>query len=411
MFGLGPGLDRGFDSDPPGGGHGERDRFPSIIVAVFGMSGRMLQKDDVREEVGGDQGRIREYQDFFVGNRKLGSLIRYDLAHILAAHVPGAPGYVLRKLLMVPLLKNAGEGVQIGKGVTFRHPGKIFIGDQTAIDDQCVLDARGVEPGEFRIGVEVLIARGTAMTAKTDQGSIEIGDHSTIGKNCILSSSGGIQIGEWVGIAGDCYLGGGRYSTDRTDVPMMKQELYTEGPVVIGDDCWIGAGARVLDGVTIGQGSIIGAGAIVREDVPEYTVVAPHQRLAQMPRAAKETAERRDTRDESEGSESTGQGENGVATSADAVQSSVYRAIDTLNQTRPSDERLTKSPETPLEALDSIEKVNLIVETEMEIEKEFDQAISLADDTKAEDPDGLEENPFETVASFTEYVESHLNSR
>jgi len=375
------------------------------------MAGRTLKKDDVREGGGRDRGALRKYQDFFVGSRSMGTLIRYELAQLLATYIPGAPGYVLRKLLIVPLLGSAGDGVQIGRGVTFRHPGKMTIGGQTAIDDACALDARGVEKGAFSIGSDVLVARGTAITSKTDHGFIEIGDHCTIGKNCILSSSGGIRIGEWVGIGGDCYLGGGRYGTDRTDVPMMKQELYTEGPVVIGDDCWIGAGARVLDGVTIGQGSIIGAGAIVREDVPEYTVVAPHQRLAQMPRAAKETAERRDTRDESEGSESTGQGENGVATSADAVQSSVYRAIDTLNQTRPSDERLTKSPETPLEALDSIEKVNLIVETEMEIEKEFDQAISLADDTKAEDPDGLEENPFETVASFTEYVESHLNSR
>lgn len=373
------------------------------------MSNRTLQKDDIREEVGGDQGALREYQDFFVGNRKLGSLVRYEMAHILAAHIPGAPGYVLRRLLMVPMLKEAGEGVQIGKGVTFRHPGKISIGEQTAIDDQCVLDARGVEEGEFCIGAEVLIARGTAMTAKTDHGIIEIGDHSTIGKNCILSSSGGIRIGKWVGIGGDCYLGGGRYSADRADVPMMKQELYTEGPVVIGDDCWIGAGARVLDGVTIGRGSIIGAGAIVREDVPEYTMVAPHQRLAQIPRAAEEAPEPGKAHDESQDDKSRGLEENGAATSPDVVQSSVYRAIETLNQTRPSEERLTKSPETPLEALDSIDKVNLIVETEMEIEKGFDQAISLADG--AETSNGRDANPFETVASFTEYVESQLNLR
>jgi len=216
---------------------------------------------------------------------------------------------------MVPLLGSAGEGVQIGKGVTFRHPGKISIGDQTVIDDLCILDARGVESGEFRIGAEVLIARGTAMTAKTDHGAIEIGDHSTIGKNCILSSSGGIRIGKWVGIGGDCYLGGGRYGTERSGVPMMKQELYTEGPVVIGDDCWIGAGARVLDGVTIGRGSIIGAGAIVREDVPEYTVVAPHQRLAKMPRAAKGRAESRKVRDETRSGGPRERKQNGVATS------------------------------------------------------------------------------------------------
>jgi acetyltransferase-like isoleucine patch superfamily enzyme len=375
------------------------------------MSNRTLKKDDVREEVGGDRSAFREYQDFFVGNRKLGTLVRYEMAQLLATHIPGAPGYVLRKLLMIPLLGSAGDAVQIGRGVTFRHPGKMSIGNQTAIDDACALDARGVEEGEFRIGDDVLIARGTAITSKTDHGVIEIGDHSTIGKNCILGSSGGIRIGKWVGVGGDCYLGGGRYGTERTDVPMMKQELYTEGPVVIGDDCWIGAGARVLDGVTIGRGSIIGAGAIVREDVPEYTMVAPHQRLAQIPRAAKEAPEPGKAHDESQADKPRGHEENGAAKSSDAVQSSVYRAIDTLNQTRPSEKRLAKSPETPLEALDSIDKVNLIVETEMGIEKEFGQAISLANDAKAEDPEGRDTDPFETIASFTEYVESQLNSR
>ena len=173
------------------------------------MSDRTLKKDDVREEVGGDWSAFREYQDFFVGNRKLGTLVRYEMAQLLATHIPGAPGYVLRKLLMIPLLGSAGDAVQIGRGVTFRHPGKMSIGNQTAIDDACALDARGVEEGEFRIGDDVLIARGTAITSKTDHGVIEIGDHSTIGKNCILSSSGGIRIGKWVGVGGDCYLGGG----------------------------------------------------------------------------------------------------------------------------------------------------------------------------------------------------------
>lgn len=375
------------------------------------MSDRSVQKGNVREEVGGGHNPFRKYQNFFVGERGLWPLIQYEVAHLFAAHIPGAPGYVLRKLLMVPLLGSAGEGIQIGKGVTFRHPGKISVGNQTAIDDLCVLDARGVESGEFRLGSEVLVARGTAITAKTDHGVIEIGDHSTVGKNCILSSSGGIRIGRWVGIGGDCYLGGGRYSTNRTDVPMMKQELYTEGPVVIGDDCWIGAGARILDGVEVGRGSIIGAGAIVREDVPEYTLVAPHQRQAQLPREAKETAKSCRTNGKSQGEGFRERNGIGVAASHDSIQCSVYRALDTLNQTRPSEERLVQSPETLLGALDSIDKVNLIVETEMEIEKELNQTVSLADNLEAETTDEEVGNPFETVASFIEYVKSQLSSR
>jgi len=243
------------------------------------MSDQTVNKDDIHESIGGERSAFRKYQDFFVGNRGFWPLLKYEVAHVIASPMPGAVGYALRKVLMSPLLQTAGNGTQIGRGVTFRHPGKVSIGEGTAIDDGCVLDARGVEDGPFTIGREVIIARGTALTSKTAEGSIEIGDHCTIGKNCILSSTSGIQIGAHVAIAGDCYFGGGRYRTERTDVPMLEQGLYTKGPVVIEDDCWIGAGACVLDGITIGQGSIIGAGTVVHRDVPEYTTVIGHQPL------------------------------------------------------------------------------------------------------------------------------------
>jgi len=55
--------------------------------------------------------------------------------------------------------------------------------------------------------------------------------------------------------------------------------------------------------------------------------------------------------------------------------------------------------------------VNLIVETEIEVEKDLGRAVSLANGVKGKEPDELETNPFRTVASFTEYVESQLSSR
>lgn len=248
------------------------------------MTEETLHKKDIIRQLDRKEGSFKKYKNFFVGSLRLADLLVYELAHILASPMPGAPGYVFRKLFMNRLLADAGNGVNMGRNVTLRHPGKITIGNSTAIDDYCLLDAGGVSEGEFNIGSNVLIARDTAISSKTDHGFIDIGDNCTIGKMCILSSSGGIKIGKYVGIADTCYIGGGRYRTNRKDTPMMKQELYTEGPVIIGDDCWIGTGVRVLDGVSIGSGSIIGAGAVVREDVPENTVVTPHQRLIMLPR-------------------------------------------------------------------------------------------------------------------------------
>ena len=365
--------------------------------------GQTLHKDDVHESISGKHNAFRKYQDFFVGDRKLWSLVKYEIAHVLASPLPGAMGYVLRKMLMLSLLKAAGDGVQIGRNVTFRHPRKISIGSRTAIDDHCVLDARGIEGDDaFTIGEDVLIARGAALTSKTDRGFIEIGNHCTVAKNCIFSSSGGIRIGEWVGFGGGCYLGGGRYRTDQEDVPTMKQGLYTEGPVVIGDDCLIGAGVHVLDGVTIGRGSIVGAGVVLREDVPEFTVVTPRQRLVQVARGTEQTVEVPHDRNQGQGQQV--QKVDGLQVKQRAVRDSVYRAIDVLNQTLPAEKRIKKVPETPLKTMDSLDKVNLIVETEMAIEEDSGHSIDLAD----QDAVTQGANLFETVASFSAYVESQL---
>ncbi len=75
-------------------------------------------------------------------------------------------------------------------------------------------------------------------------------------------------------IAGNCYLGGGRYYIDRVDIPIMEQGVYTRGRLTIGDDVWLGAGAVVLDGVKVGKGCIIGAGAVVTKDLPDYSIAA-----------------------------------------------------------------------------------------------------------------------------------------
>lgn len=61
---------------------------------------------------------------------------------------------------------------------------------------------------------------------------------------------------------------------DRTDVPMYRQVEADPKPVVIEDDVWIGARAILLPGVTIGEGTIVGAGSVVTKSVLPYSIVA-----------------------------------------------------------------------------------------------------------------------------------------
>jgi len=51
-------------------------------------------------------------------------------------------------------------------------------------------------------------------------------------------------------------------------------ETHTKGPITVQDDVWIGYGAMILSGVTLHQGCVIGAGAVVTRDVPPYAIVA-----------------------------------------------------------------------------------------------------------------------------------------
>lgn len=104
-------------------------------------------------------------------------------------------------------------------------------------------------------------------------GSIVVGDRVSINPFCILYGHGGLQIGSDVLIAAHVTIIPANHKFDRTDVPIRKQGESRLG-ITIGDDVWIGTGARILDGVTIGTGSVIAAGAVVKDDVQPYNVVA-----------------------------------------------------------------------------------------------------------------------------------------
>jgi acetyltransferase-like isoleucine patch superfamily enzyme len=129
-------------------------------------------------------------------------------------------------------------------------------------------DATG---GSIELGDRVIVEEGCWLCTK--QGAaIRIGRGTYLGgKTSISASVADIQIGSGVLIAGSC----GVYSYDHgteTDRPMGAQQLVSDGPVVIGDDVWIGRGASILSGVTIGTGCIIGAGAVVTHDIPPFSI-------------------------------------------------------------------------------------------------------------------------------------------
>ena len=103
-------------------------------------------------------------------------------------------------------------------------------------------------------------------------GDIDIGSHCTVHPFCILYGGGGLKIGDSVRIAAHAVITPSNHVFEDPETPIRLQGIRSEG-IAIKNDVWIGAGVRILDGVTIGQGSIVGAGAVVTKDVPDYAVV------------------------------------------------------------------------------------------------------------------------------------------
>ena len=230
------------------------------------------EKDRVIDALSSQGSALEKYQAFFVGEPGLGRLLRYELTMALAGARSGAIGYLLRKKLFPGLFRETGRGANFGRNIVLRCPGRIRIGDDVAIDDNCTLDARGTDHADgFSIGDRTLIARDVLLVIK--QGYLRIGADCSIGSQTTLSAVSGIEIGNHAIIAGQCYFGGGRYKTALGGGPMVEQGLETKGPVILGDDVWVGAGVRVLDGVRVGSGAILGAGAVVTKDVPANAIV------------------------------------------------------------------------------------------------------------------------------------------
>jgi acetyltransferase-like isoleucine patch superfamily enzyme len=211
-----------------------------------------------------------KYRALVIGRDGFWPLLRYELAVLFASWVPGALGLLLRSKIYPGLLGDGGSGTVFGTSVLLRHSHKIRLGDGVIVDDNVVLDAKGENNRGIDIGEGVFVGRNTIVYCQN--GDITIGANTNIGSNCQIFSSGRVSIGCNVLVAAYVYVVGGGHSYDQDDVPIIEQARVSQG-IVIEDGVWIGAGAKILDGVSVGRDSILAAGAVVTSDVPAGSIV------------------------------------------------------------------------------------------------------------------------------------------
>jgi acetyltransferase-like isoleucine patch superfamily enzyme len=205
---------------------------------------------------------------------KTRSLPRYVLSESLQAllgWVPGLPGIALRAVLYKLVL--AAEGLPaIEDHVRLCRPEDIHLGRSVYVDHGAYLHGG---TGGLRIGDGSWIMNGCRLHVfnfrDLPQSGISLGSRTFVGEGSVMRGQGGIRVGNNV-------LFGPRTQVLAVDhvfadprQPIMDQGITAQG-IVIEDNCWIGAGAIVLDGVTVGTGSCVGAGAVVTRSIPPHSL-------------------------------------------------------------------------------------------------------------------------------------------
>lgn len=104
-------------------------------------------------------------------------------------------------------------------------------------------------------------------------GDLRIGRRSVINSGCVLYTGNGIDIGACVAVAANCTFAPANHAIADPDRLIMEQGFMpSRGGVVVEDDVWIGANAVLLDGARLRRGCVVGAGAVVRGEIPPLAV-------------------------------------------------------------------------------------------------------------------------------------------
>lgn len=152
--------------------------------------------------------------------------------------------------------------------------GRFEPGQLRACGEDCVFEegARIFHPENVSLGRNVYVGHDAILKGYY-RNEMVIGDFTWIGQQCFLHSAGGITVGARVGIGPGVKVLTSTHAEAGRAVPVLFSPVQF-APVFIDDDCDLGINSVILPGVRVGRGAVVGAGAVVTEDVPPYAVVA-----------------------------------------------------------------------------------------------------------------------------------------
>ena len=218
---------------------------------------------------GGLRHNMRRYRTRVSGSPAWGSFLWQGTVLTLLSGFPTVLGSVLRGRAYGSVLGALGKGCFFERDVRWQVPSRVFLGQRVMVGEGCFVDANSLD-SRIELMDDVWLSRGCYLVAGPGM-EITIGPKTYIGHRSLFYGHGGIQIGRDVLMANDVQLICGNHTFARRDLPIRAQPTE-ERPIIIEDDVWLGASAIVLGGVTVGQGAVVGAGAVVTHSLPPYSI-------------------------------------------------------------------------------------------------------------------------------------------
>ena len=126
--------------------------------------------------------------------------------------------------------------------------------------------------GRLDIGAQAFFEPGVWLTSEA--GRIRIGGGTFLNLNVMVAALDLVDIGAHCMLANGCLVTDANHRFDDPHRPVPWQGFTSKGPTRIGDNVWLGANVVVTSGVTIGERSVIGANAVVVDDIPPSSIAA-----------------------------------------------------------------------------------------------------------------------------------------
>lgn len=204
-----------------------------VVKAYFGSK-------EIREDAPFESGFAEHLMNHLTFDERLALYERYK---------PGETHFdaIMRRILLKSLVRRFGNDVTVSSFVSFAHPETIEIGEGVFFGQYSFVQGR--HDGYCRIGSKVWIGPYSYFDARA------------------------LDIEDCVGIGPGTRILGSKHTGRPEDVPIIQTDLVIK-PVRICHGSDIGMNAVILPGVTVGEGAIVGAGAVVTKDVDPRTIVA-----------------------------------------------------------------------------------------------------------------------------------------